>query len=96
MEYFLGACKVCDQNKIVNEQAFCQDCCPTHLKADKEPVANVRCSVGLCGVPVEVEGRPKIIIDQRYGMCAGCKWHPDVCQYCQTNYLDGNNVEDED
>lgn len=32
--------------------------------------------------PIAYETDIKKIYNQREGCCLGCKWHPDVCQYC--------------
>ncbi len=33
--------------------------------------------------PLPVIGGMAIIVNQRHSECKGCKWHPDVCQYCE-------------
>ena len=32
--------------------------------------------------PLYVHGEMRKIIDGRFGRCAGCEWHPDVCNHC--------------
>ena len=55
--------------------------------------ASVTCSIAM---PVEVTGGMAIIVGQRFGMCGGCKWHPDVCVHCQKDYLPGNLDDDDE
>ena len=41
-------------------------------------------------VPLPVIGEMEIILKQRSGICLGCKWHPNVCDYCVQNYAEEN------
>ena len=35
--------------------------------------------------PKPVIGEMNIILSYRYGKCRGCKWHPNVCDYCMND-----------
>ena len=39
--------------------------------------------VGIGHFPIPVYGELEEIVSYRYGSCAGCEWHPNVCEYCE-------------
>ena len=45
--------------------------------------------------PLEVSGGMAIILNQRYGECKSCEWHPYVCQHCEVDQLEDQRIEEE-
>lgn len=41
-------------------------------------------------IPLPVVGEMEVILKQRHGICEGCEWHPNVCDYCVQNYAEEN------
>jgi len=37
--------------------------------------------------PLYVGGEMRKIVNYRTGRCAGCEWHPHVCNHCRNNFL---------
>jgi len=35
--------------------------------------------------PQKVTGPLNKILEQRFGRCSGCLWHPDVCYHCEND-----------
>jgi len=43
--------------------------------------------------PRKVSEGMMIIVNHRYGICAGCQWHPDVCYHCQSSEWENGEVK---
>ena len=37
--------------------------------------------------PLYVHGDMRKILEYRTGRCAGCEWHPDVCEHCLRSHV---------
>lgn len=42
--------------------------------------------------PLSVSKDIDAMISYRYGICKGCKWHPNVCDYCK-NGIHPDNLD---
>ena len=68
----------------------------TSLIVEKEPSAQSPAAMAGYGAkPLEVIGGMAIIVGQRHSECKECKWHPDVCEYCEINKLENERIEKE-
>lgn len=41
-------------------------------------------------LPIDEGSWASKIISYRHSECAGCEWHPNVCEYCQNSLSEGN------
>lgn len=46
--------------------------------------------------PLEVSEELEVILSQRTEECYGCRWHPNVCQYCCCSLLNENYEKNND
>ncbi len=74
---------------------YCLDTGCSHCAPEETIVSESPSVTGYGAKPLEVFGGMAIILNQRYGECKGCKWHPFVCQHCEVNHLENERIEKE-
>ena len=80
--------KECTHDKV---KGMSCEACPKDTTVSESPLLT-----GYGAKPLPVIGGMAIIVGQRYGECKECKWHPDVCEYCEVNKLENERIEKEE